>query len=42
MLHDLAHDLVVDLSAVLVVLRAGLGRDGKALRYRETQVGHLS
>ena len=40
-LHDLRHDLVVDLSAVLVVLRARLGRDREALRNGKTDVGHL-
>ena len=28
--HDLGHDLVVDLAAVLIVLGAGLGGDGEA------------
>ena len=40
--HDLGHDLVVDLAAVLIVLGAGLGGDGKALRHGQTDVGHLS
>ena len=39
--HDLRHDLVIDLSAVLVVLCARLGADGKALGNRKTDVGHL-
>ena len=40
--HDLSHDLVVDLAAVLIVLCAGLSCDGEALRYRQTDAGHLS
>ena len=40
-LHDLRHDLVVDLSAVLVVLRARLGRDRETLGNGKTDVGHL-
>ena len=40
-LHDLGHDLVVNLLAVLVVLGAGLGGDGEALGNRQTDVGHL-
>ncbi len=39
--HDLRHDLVIDLTAILIVLGAGLGRNGEALGYRETDVGHL-
>ena len=41
-LHSLSHDLVVDLSAVLIVLSAGLGGDSKALRNRKTYLGHFS
>ena len=40
-LHDLRHDLVVDLAAVLIVLGARLGGNGEALRNRETDVGHF-
>ena len=40
--HDLSHDLVVDLAAVLIVLCAGLSCDGETLRYRQTDAGHLS
>ena len=34
-------DLRIDLTAVRVVLRAGLGRDGEALRHRHAGRGHL-
>lgn len=34
-------DLRIDLAAVRVVLRAGLGRDGEALRHRHAGRGHL-
>ena len=40
-LHDLGHDLVIDLAAVLIILGAGLGGDGEALRDRQADVGHL-
>ena len=40
-LHDLRHDLVVDLAAVLIVLGAGLGGDGEALGNGKSDVGHL-
>ena len=40
-LIDLSLDLLVDLAAVVVVLGAGLGGDGKALRHRHAQIGHL-
>ena len=40
-LHDLGEDLVVDLAAVLIILGAGLGGDGEALRDRQADVGHL-
>ena len=40
--HDLRHDLVVDLAAVLIVLSAGLGGDGETLGNGQTDVGHLS
>ena len=35
-------DLVVDLSAVLIVLGAGFGGNGEALGNRQAEVGHLS
>ena len=41
-LHDLRLDLGVDLTPVLIILRAGLGAYGKALRNRQTKAGHLS
>ena len=41
-LHDLREDPVVDLLAVLIILGAGLGGDGKALGDGHTDVGHLS
>ena len=40
-LHDLRFDLAVDLAVVLVVLRAGFGGDGEALRNRHAGVGHF-
>ena len=40
-LHDLRLDLGVDLPAILVILGAGLGGDGKALRHGQTDRGHL-
>ena len=40
-LHDLGHDLVIDLTAVLIILGAGLGGDGKALGNGQADVGHL-
>ena len=44
-LHDvvvnLRLDLCIDLAAVLVILRASLGRDREALRHRKTNLGHL-
>ena len=40
-LHDLRHDLVVDLAAILVILSAGLCGDGKALGHGQTDVGHF-
>ena len=40
-LHDFRFDLAVDLAVVLVVLRAGFGRDGEALRDRHAEVGHF-
>ena len=40
-LHDLGLDVGVDLMVVLVVLRAGLGGDGEALRDRHAKAGHF-
>ena len=40
-LHDLGHDLVIDPAAILIVLGAGLGGNGKALGHRQPDVGHL-
>ena len=40
-LVDLSLDLVVDLTAVLIILGAGLGGDGEALGNGQTDVGHL-
>ena len=40
-LVDLGLDVVVDLPAVVIVLGAGLGGHGKALRHRHAQIGHL-
>ncbi len=42
MLEDVSLDLVVDLAAVRIVLGAGFGGDGEALRNRHTEVGHFS
>ena len=39
--HSLSHDLVVDLSAIFVVLSASLSSDGEALGYGQTDAGHL-
>ena len=41
-LVNLGLDVLVDLTAIVIVLGAGLGGDGKALRHRHTQVGHFS
>ena len=40
-LHDLAHDLVINLSSILVILGTRLCRHRKALRYRQSQACHL-
>ena len=40
-LKNVSGDLVVDLTAVGVILRAGLGGDGEALRNRHTGCGHF-
>ena len=40
--QDLGKDAVIDLLAVLIILGAGLGGDGEALRHGQTDVGHLS
>ena len=39
--HDLGHDIVVYLTSVLVILGAGLGGDGEALRYGKADVCHF-
>ena len=39
---DLRLDFIIDAAAILIVLRAGFGGDGEALRNRHTEVGHLS
>ena len=41
-LHDLAHDVVRDHAAVVVVARARLGGDREALRHREPEARHPS
>ena len=41
-LVDFVHGGLTDLTAILVILRAGFGRDGEALRNRQTDVSHLS
>ena len=38
---DIRHDLVVDLTAVFIVLGAGFGGNGKAGRHRHSGVGHF-
>ena len=40
-LEDLRLDLVADLAAVLIILGAGFGRDRKALRNRQPDLGHF-
>ena len=40
-LDDLRLDIIVDFTAVLVVLGAGLSGDGETLRNRKTENGHL-
>ena len=40
--HDFGHDLVIDLTAIFVVLGAGFGRDGEALGHGQADVGHFS
>ena len=39
--HNFRFDVVVDLSAVLIVLSASLGSDGETERNRKTDVGHF-
>ena len=41
MLKDISSDLVIDLTAVCIILGAGVGGDGEALRHRHTGCGHL-
>ena len=40
--HDLCHDVVIDFTAILIVLCARFCCDGEALRNRQTDVGHFS
>ena len=40
-LHDLGLDLIVDLTAILIVLGAGFRADGKALGDRQAELGHF-
>ena len=40
--HNLGENLVIDLAAILIILGAGLGGNGEALRHRQADVGHLS
>ncbi len=40
-LIDLAFDLIIDLSAILVVLRTSFRCDGKSLGNRKTDIGHF-
>ena len=42
MLKDVSSDLVIDLTAVCIVLGAGVGGDGEALRHRHAGCSHLS
>ena len=39
--HDLGKNLIVDFLTVLIILRAGLGGNGKALRHRQPDIGHF-
>ena len=39
--HDLSLDIGIDLTAIFVVLGAGFGGDGEALRHGQTNVGHF-
>ena len=39
---DLIHDFVVDLLSVGIILRAGFGGDGEALRHGHAKAGHFS
>jgi len=41
-LKDVGSDLVIDLTAVCIVLGAGVGGDGEALRHRHAGCSHLS
>ena len=41
MLKDVGSDLVIDLTAVCIVLGAGVGGDGEALGNRHTGSSHL-
>ena len=41
MLEDISSDLIVDLTAVCIILGAGLRGNGEALRHRHTGGSHL-
>ena len=41
MLKDISSDLVIDLTAVCIILGAGVGGDGETLRHRHTGCGHF-
>ena len=41
MLEDVSGDIVIDLTAVCIVLGAGIRSDGEALGHGHTEVGHL-
>ena len=40
-LHDFSLNFIVDHSAVLIILGAGFGRNGEALRNRKTETRHF-
>ena len=40
-LKDISSDLVIDLTAVCIILGAGVGGDGETLRHRHTGCGHF-
>ena len=42
MLEDISGDVIIDLTAVCIILGAGVSSNGKALRHRHTGGGHLS
>ena len=39
---DFSHNFIVDFSAILIILCAGLSSDGEALRNGKTDIGHFS